>query len=74
MAKCIEKENIEQRPATRCFPEGRKTLFYFIYYRQEFAPDFSSKAALKPLLALTLLVRKSSSYSWANGTLLYKMF
>jgi hypothetical protein len=28
------KENIEQRPATRCFPEGRKSYSNHFCYRQ----------------------------------------
>jgi hypothetical protein len=39
------KENIEQLGVTRCFPEGRKILFFVRpSYRQAHDYDFSAKA------------------------------
>jgi hypothetical protein len=41
----MQKENIEQLGVTRCFPEGRKILFFVRpSYRQAHDYDFSAKA------------------------------
>jgi len=48
----LEKENIEQHPATRCFPEGRKTFFtcFFVIGNR-------ITATLAPLEIFAFLVR-----------------
>ena len=44
-----KKENIEQLLATRCFPEGRKTIFLLLwYYRQRYDWYFSRKISILP--------------------------
>jgi hypothetical protein len=43
-----QKENIEWHPATRCFPEGRKSFSAYFVYRQESDYYFNLKNAISP--------------------------
>ena len=65
----LEKEDIEQRPAARCLPEGRKNCFYrhipfykFIRYRKFLVLDyFAHGLKIFPILQQKSGANKDSS-------------
>jgi len=59
MAMKRKKENIEQLPATRCFPEGRKTLNYIVIIGQRFLVTLARESAQASIFC-TFFVREGS--------------